>query len=179
MITFKQYLMENPNYPLYHGTTIENLVNIIKSDVIFTSDFPDARHENSQLAGKHTVSLTRNLKFAEYWAKRIEWYRGDTGRLVIRLNRSKLKTRYKIVPYNHFMRATRQSDSDKFSEYGVTKKKEHEFLNMNQYEERIIGNVNDAEKYIEEIIIDRKNKALLKKEYPFIYETLIVKGWMK
>lgn len=179
MITFKQFLFESQNYPLYHGTPLKNLALIITSNKLDTGGFSDADYR-SGLRDKPTVSFTRSLKFAQYWAKRSSWYAGESDgedMPVIKINREKLRTRYKIVPYNHFIDSgARKNDNQRFL-YDM-KHGTYRDLDRNQYEERVVGSVQNVDRYIESIIMKPATLKLFKQRYPNEYETAKQKGWL-
>ena len=67
MISFKEFLAESQNYPLYHGLAVYSLDRVIDSDKLKTGGYNDSHYIHKQLTGKYTISLTRSKSFAEYW----------------------------------------------------------------------------------------------------------------
>lgn len=129
MITFKSFLAEARMAPLYHGTDSVTAAKIIKSNTFLASsdwlgDIPDG------------VSFTRNISVARRFATK-----QDLG-VVFEVNQNKLSHRYKIKPVNFFNGiggSTREMDSSKNS-------------GNNEYEERVFGQINNADSYIEKVI---------------------------
>lgn len=186
MITFKQFLLENQNYPLFHGTTLRSLDDIIRQNKIKAGKYSDAHHTHSQLSGENTISLTRSKNFATYWSQRISWYNSDyndgTVIAVIELNRQKIRNNKKIIPYNHFPEyGTRRKDSDDWKWAGGRDKSTPEFkeLNYNQFEERIVGELNNVSKYITKVYLSSVAIEKIKKNNPGLYNILIDKDWLE
>lgn len=169
MIGFKQFLEESANYPLYHGTTLESLVNIIKTNTISTG-FISKDHWPSKSGA--IISTTRSFKFARSWAKET-----DITWVVIELDRAKLKNNYKITPFNYFgseltddKPQARWRDGGGISMGGVDR---------NQFEEAISKDIKPALKYIKTVYMDNKTKEIFKMKYSAEYSVLIRFGMLK
>lgn len=186
MISFKQFLIEAANYPLYHGTTLPSLVSMLEDNRIDEPGYSDAmRSHHHSLQGKHTISLTRSKNFAAYWSRRKEWASSwdDSATpptVVIELNRGKLTNHYKLVPYNHFPdRGARQTSSRRFDVGKNPDKNAHQYLDFNQYEERVVGPIKNLNKYIAAVYLTAPSEARLKKDHPHEYEILVKNDWLK
>lgn len=91
MITFKQFLSETRQAPLYHGTRFDRMHDILHDNTLKTSVRNNTKHYNGKGFDK-AISLTRSLKTALEWVN----YRG----VIIELDRDKLRQKYKIRPVN-------------------------------------------------------------------------------
>lgn len=152
MITFKQFLAENPGYPLYHATGFGNLLSILNSNIL-RGGYGDDRHWPAAKRGYSMISMTRSFKFASEWDS-----------VVIEFDRAKLKQRYKVVPFNYFadeLGTARVPHSRRFWDYGN--------LDVNQYEEAVVGDIKDVSKYIKAIYLQHKHMIKIKEETPQLY----------
>lgn len=155
MITFKQFLAEAANYPLYHGTSAWALIKILESNVLETGFHQDPYLHWPSKQGK-IVSLTRSLSFAKNW-------RGGQG-IVIELNRRKLANNYKIVPFNFF--------GDRFGFGGNRARWNHserfhpDFMDLdrNQYEEVTIKPIKNVVSYMNKVYISDHVKPSLQQQ---------------
>lgn len=160
MITFKTFLTEARMAPLYHGTYIPNIFDIL---VQKQGIKPNTRHEMADLLktkesksvtvapgafGKGIylvkgVSASRSINFAR-------GYRGSKGTAVIVLDQQALTQRYEIRPIQYW-----QSSITPSARYKEKIGKPLDFINgkTNEYEEFIITNENIPVKYITGIII--------------------------
>lgn len=128
-------------HPLYHGCDLVHAVSMMIDNAMRGETI--AHINGKQYQGN---SLTRSLQFAKDWSK--ERFDGDGDELskfwvVLELNKEKLKTKYKILPYNYW--------EDCFG-------KDYEHTNDrngygNQYEEFVVGKINNLRKYIDDIYL--------------------------
>lgn len=172
MITFKQFLEESQNYPLYHGTNVYSLVHIINQNKLDTGHPDPDAHWPSRTG--QIVSLTRNFKFAANWA-----FLNSDYPVVIKFNRGKIRNNYKIIPYNYFHDKTRRVDSKRWDDgsYGgnARQKALYGVIDLNQYEEVLVKPLTNVLQYIDTIYLNRnsdeklaKNKAVYNKISKFI-----------
>lgn len=138
MITFKQYLEESRSAPLYHGTSVKNLLNILDSDFIKASD--------------GDTSLTRNFNFARDWAE--DKFRGHA---VIQFDQQKLTNNHRVRPYNYW------SDQDKmFRNHNIHDKSRKVARGMgdsyrgeysNEFEEYVKGDIRNLHRMVTVIYV--------------------------
>lgn len=147
MITFKQFLTEAANYPLYHGTTIAYLEDILKNNELKTGWADKDLHWPSKDGS--IVSLTRNLEFAKKW---------KGAGVVIELNRRSLSNNYRIVPFNYFGKDMAFPGDSPKARWSHNKRYIKDFnLDRNQYEEAVTKNIKPLKKHIVMIHIFNKN----------------------
>lgn len=175
MISFKEFLIEAGNYPLYHGTTLESLHYLIRDNVMETN-YADANSDHP-LFRRKTVSFSRSKKFAKYWSKRIGMFRG-TGTnttAVIEIDREMISRNYKIVPYNHFSAypgSRANIWAGRWAGGHPKSGREHEELDMTQFEERIPAPIKNINKYIVKIYMSKASRDHFKETYFNEYETI-------
>lgn len=177
MITFKQFLIESQNYPLFHGTHYMGLLDILQSNKLIARGVDGQYHP--QLKNKRTISTTRSRNFATYWSQRASWYEGDNDpqAIVFQLNRAAIRNNYKVVPYNHFfVDGTRRKDSDR---WGPSGSGSYKYLDRNQYEERIIGDITNISRYINKIHMSRQIADRLRDTQPKIYDKIVENNWLQ
>lgn len=166
MISFKSFLLESQNYPLYHGTILDFMANMIMKNEIGTG-YEDPYHWPSKSG--EIISTSRSFKFAKEWAQQLD----NSNWVVIELDRAKLKNNYKIVPFNYFGNdetdvspKTRWTPSSA-SDYGV---------NRNQFEEAITKAIKPALKYIKAIHMSPETRKIFLKRYPKAFDILAING---
>ena len=116
MISFKTFLFEARMAPLYHGTTLPNLRNILQFGIVSVTTHIYSALMQSKFRGNATykepgrdiekfpdfyqgVSLTRDKQFALSWSGT----KGSSGiSLAIQLDQQALASRYKIIPINYW-----------------------------------------------------------------------------
>lgn len=126
MKTFIEYLSESRFAPLYHGTTINHLESIIAQNKLVGS-IPEGEDD-----GKTTVvSLTRSLKYAQYWAETMA--RTKSNAVVIELDQQKIRQRYRLEKYNYYHTQV------PFHMAKARYTKDDPVYGMNEYEERIVN----------------------------------------
>lgn len=183
MITFKQFIVESQNYPLYHGTGLNNLRHIIDADKLSSGGYADAHHKHAQLYDKNTISMTRSKSFASYWSNRKEWAMSfveidPKNTVVIQFNREKLRHNYKVLPYNHFDHepVARRMHSNRWASG-----RPHNYTNIdkNQYEERVVGDIKNVSKYIEAIYMSSMAIELMRAKWPEQLKVIQDRNWLK
>lgn len=89
-MTLKHYILEiQSRQPLYHFTTSDNLINILKTNILKPS--LTLTNTGEQNDSKY-ISLTRKYDFAKEWE-----HMGDTR---LTLHTDKLRNNYKIIPHD-------------------------------------------------------------------------------
>ena len=150
-MNFKTYLEEGRDAPLYHATSLNKALNIIKQ-----GEIKAYKEHGDTILG---VSLTRNFKFAVNW--NLETEEGA----IFELDQRKLSQRHKIKAHNFFSKkkSTRYPENAN----GLNPQ------DMNEYEERIMGSVKNVDKYISKIHIDHRDYTYYKKLNDTFYEKII------
>ena len=141
MISFKQFLTESRYAPLYHGTSVFKLQSIIKNGIDPKTEQPAREllmptHRSHVIRG---ISLTRNKKFA------IQWAITNNGEYaVLEFDSDKLKRRYRIIPFQYWQGAGRN-----------TRVKEVPFGDKirNEYEEFLISDKHIPLNYVTAIYV--------------------------
>lgn len=146
MIKFSEFLLEARMAPLYHTTSTLNLIRILNDNTI---------KGNKQFYDPNVgVSFTRSLKFAKLYGER---YIDEP--VIIEVDQLKLSHRYKMIPFNYW------------PELGT--RKQHRESIYNEFEERVIGDIKDADRYITKIIVlekpGRKIKGNIILNHPKLY----------
>lgn len=166
MLSFNEYLEESRSAPLYHGTDVESLVEILKTNVIKTGFIDKDNHWPSKNGS--IVSLTRSFKFAVEWALEKE----IRDRIVIiELNKEKLKHIYKILPFNYF--GSPLAIEDPVARRPDNLKKYYFGTNVNQYEEAVTKDIKSPLKYMNGVHLTEKALMYLKDKHPHIYSVLV------
>jgi hypothetical protein len=169
MLNFKQYLEEGRDAPLYHATEYRALLNILITNKLEALNY----HEfNSKIKKKHRnswgdvkiISFTRNIRFARAWLNQLMGY-GP----ILELDQRKLAQRYKFVPFNFFSYGARV-DTDELGidydgDYGMN-------FPYNQFEENVIGDIKNLDKYLTKIIVvdDRWKSDKIISSHPLLYD---------
>ncbi|PCJ96783.1 MAG: hypothetical protein COA52_00830 [Hyphomicrobiales bacterium] len=150
MHNFKQYLEEGRDAPLYHATNFDGAQGISFYNKIKGSSNFDIKHKQSHKKFARGVSLSRSLKAAINYIKRLHGIKNG-GIFVFELDQRKLSQRYKIQPYNFWYKnantekstgekiirhQTRNTDMGRQKQFG------------NEYEEFVTGMIDDVNKYI-------------------------------
>ena len=133
---FKQYLEEGRDAPLYHATTLGLGANIIASNLIEAS--------NGYGNSKETVSLTRSLKTAILFITSSETPKNT---VIFELDQRKLAQRHKIMPYNYWYDNYKGVGNARKPDKGTFRSK------MNEYEERVVGDIKNINRYITKIYL--------------------------
>lgn len=153
MKTYREFISEVKNYPIYHGATMIVAEDIIRSGYIGGK----TSHSKALISGdlgsvldlqaKQTsanrvwgISTTRSYAFAKRWA-------GGKESVVFELDTQKISYNYRIVPVNW------NSQHSKVARINHSKyPKQHE----NEYEEFIITNRLGLKKYVKKIYMDSR-----------------------
>lgn len=139
MKTFKSYLEEGRDSPLYHITTLANAERIL-IDNWFTQGAIQEKINGKIMRG---VSFTRNHNIRQFIKDHISEKPGISyGYVVMVIDQRRLAQRYKIIPYNYggnspWRNNTRYSDPHK-----------------NEYEEFVPGDIKNAKSFITKILLD-------------------------
>jgi len=124
-LSFKEYLEEGRDAPLYHGTSLHNAVLIMKNNKLLSnSDTP-----------LKSISFTRSIKAANHF---VFHGKGENTCVIFEVNQRKLTQRYKIEPYNFYNKAS----NAKITRFKGDLNNEWDFegeYTVNEYEERIIA----------------------------------------
>jgi hypothetical protein len=158
MITLKQYLEEGRDAPLYHGT--DNTAQIIRENILKakTKHFRNALmiSDNQWSKTVNGVSLTRNIKVASQFQK----WTDHNNYSILELDQRKLTQSYKIIPINFFAGFSKtepaRAQSTPKNEVG------------SEYEEFVIGDIKNLNKYITRIYIFSKENELYGKPNTFL-----------
>lgn len=160
MRDFKSYLEEGRDAPLYHGTDkirdiiktnqlkgngIGHLYNTLKG-IPGSGNLPEKPDLSKNVYG---VSLTRNIKIALQFNKN----KADVDDYtIIELDQRKLSQRYKIVPINFF---SGFSTDEPARSKGALRKEVG-----SEYEEYLIGDIKNLNKYVIRFYIFSKENPL-------------------
>ena len=147
MISFKDFLTESKSAPLYHGTSLFHLLNILRRNVLETRQ----SHGGHRLAnGTKTISLTRSLSVAINWRAVID----PLGAAVLELDQQKLAQSYKIYPVEIEYLWARQLSPQQEKTYVQKSSK--------LYEEYVTKDIDPLDKYLQHIIITKNmhNKSI-------------------
>lgn len=145
MITFRQFLTESRSAPLYHGTTVFYLEDIVKNGIMPLTTQSNKRiqirpnkkvgdlfgGEIPVLAG---VSLSRNFNFSRRYGSGV----------VLELDQQKLTQNYRIVPFNFFVHSGK---ARKQAEPGGDNKR-------NEYEEFVVTMKPIPFSYVKRVFVD-------------------------
>lgn len=138
MISFKQYLTEVRAANLYHGTSSADAAKILQSNVL-------KGHKSDWLTNTPSVSLTRSEEYARIYANK-ERDIPLSDIIVFELDRDKLKQRYKVSPFNLYSERSARVLRSKTDYTDV------EDDNINEFEERVVGDIKNINQYIVKII---------------------------
>lgn len=106
MIRFKQFLSESKSAPLYHATSYENAISIIKSNTLKPTLSSDINPTYTRRSGRPTNFLTRSLNHAVYYGNEMH----DRYTLIIfELDQQKLNQRYKVKPIRNWFGVARNN----------------------------------------------------------------------
>jgi hypothetical protein len=142
MYSFKQYLEEGRDAPLYHATNSNHIELILKDNMLKGEIYDPGVKGNKRFKRKAKgVSLTRNFKYAKYWVSGVTSF-------IFELDQRKLSQRYKIVPFNFFQNEM-PGPREKELKQGVGPS------GFNEYEEVLVGTLKDLDKYVKYIHVSR------------------------
>lgn len=111
------------------------------------------------------ISTSRSYSFAREWAKEKSLYA-----VVIELDRGKLKTNYKIVPFNYF--GSKLADSAPKARW-MPRERFSGDVDRNQFEEAITKDIKQALRYIKRVYLSKSAIELLKQNYNNEYSVLV------
>lgn len=146
MKSFKDFIIEGRDSPLYHGTNIFNAERIITTNMFRASN---------AWSDPKTVSFSRSMKKAFLHGAMIAG--GDHSEIVVfEVDQRKLSQRYKIAPFNwggdEPERTARFLDRDDY--------------HYNEYEEAVYSDIRDANKYITKILVKDYRKIKESGHFP-------------
>jgi len=142
MYSFKEYLTEGRDAPLYHGTSFYAANNILYRNVMEARGLD---HVPNHFLMQEAISFTRNFDFAKRWSE---------DEIVFEVDQRKLAQAYKIVPKNHWAIG---KVSHSYRTMRVARPKPHKDKYGNvveyEYEEAVLAKkINNFDKYILKII---------------------------
>lgn len=103
MITFKQFLQQNQNEYLYHGTTLENVYKILQTDRMIGQPYNHSDVRVSQSAIFFSRSHARATWFTQ-------WFKYAKHPIVLVIDRKKLAQNYSIQPVQNNLRRSPEYD---------------------------------------------------------------------
>lgn len=158
MISFKEYLAERADYPLYHATDIDSLKKMIVEGVWRTGMESDY-HKGVSKDGR-IISLTRDFNFATRWIRGIL----SMGKgVIIEVDRAKLSNNYRIVPFNYF---SKERNAARLPASGILASM------TNQYEESVDRPIKDPLRYIRVLHMTQRSKEKFEERYPDLYSKI-------
>jgi hypothetical protein len=103
MTSFKQFLEEGRDAPLYHATRLDNIDSIIQAGLKPTSSHFRKklglnRKENDSTS-THGISFTRDFKIAHRYGQH---YFVQRSYVIFKFDQRKLTQRYKSIPVDYF-----------------------------------------------------------------------------
>lgn len=154
MITFKQFITEARMAPLYRAIPLELLNYAAKDNALKAYTFHSPIEYSKQRLAKAVVSLTRDFKFAKRWGSRTiqqDHYKSKCF-VVLELDQEKLAQNYKMIAYNHFAKKEYQGIKGR-ARYPQDVIQDMHGVNfpVNQYEENVIGSINNLNRYLVKI----------------------------
>lgn len=155
MISFKNFLIESRSTPLYHATKDARAIKILE-----TGEMKPGGNEPG--LDRSTVSLTRDLTFAKMWLTEGGSYKHG---VIFVIDQRKLSHRHKIVPYSFFgsldIEQSRKYGSKPYhptrrtpTHSAYSKGKDYTF--ENQFEEAVIGEIKNFQKYVTKIYVQNE-----------------------
>ena len=113
MISFKQFLVESQNYPLYHATSLFRGVSILENGG-FKGRTTQTLNKGDTKRVKG-LSTTRSHKFA------IRWGVGNSidDFVVFHLDRNMIRNNFKVVPYNYWWGVARDPLNNESEEFVI------------------------------------------------------------
>lgn len=152
-MSFKQFLEEGRDSPLYHATSYRDILNMLKENKItaytyHSYDIPlKKKYKKSKYDEVKVVSLTRNIRFAQEWLNQ-----GVMGSgAILELDQRKLTQKYKLLPFNFFSYDGARHGTD---ELGLKYDGDHgDDFPYNQFEENVVGDIKNLDKYLTKIIV--------------------------
>ena len=139
----EQILTEAVNqHSLYHGCDLVHAVSMMIDNAMRGETI--ANINGKQYQGN---SLTRNLQFAKDWQEERLGDYDDDGLskfwVVLELNKERLKTKYKVLPYNYWGDYFGQDYEHTMDRNGYG----------NQYEEFVVGKITNLMNYIDDVYL--------------------------
>lgn len=156
MIGFKQFLEESRSAPLYHATSMSNIISILKVNTL-NSKYQDY----GESTGSNVIFTTRSLEHAKHFAKVA--YIGSS--VIIVFNQQRISQKYRIKPIKNWhelrsnmMTSIYATDHER-NAYKVHKPMYmNNFHGNNEFEEIIITNkISNVSSYIDYILVNDIN----------------------
>ncbi len=163
MITFKEYIAEGRDAPLYHGVFMNNLSHIdaaLKNNVL--KAVGDHRYFGQWVGKKMDkmfgTSMSRLMKFSVTWA-------GKVG-VTVEFNQRSLAQTNRIVPFSFFTAGKSGTTGSRLQYDAANAKDEVNFADEsfphgfnNQFEENVLGDIKNLDRHIIRILV-RDDKAI-------------------
>lgn len=144
----ESYLLSN-NAPLYHHTNIYSLYDILKDDTLKVTNFNN-KYLNTEIK-MVSLSINPNLNLS-YYKEFLD--------VVIELDRTLLKQKYKIIPYDFFIH-NKKEDKPKSK---IDRKQPFEF------EEIVLKDIESIKSYL--VSIDFKDDSISNPIFGSIFKIL-------
>ena len=138
----EQILTEGVNqHSLYHGCDLAYAVSMMIDNTMRGETIANINGKKYQ-----GNSLTRSLQFAKDWQEeRWDGYGDELNKfwVVLELNKERLKTKYKVLPYNYWEDYFGQDYEHTIDRNGYG----------NQYEEFVVGRINNLMYYMDDVYL--------------------------
>lgn len=157
MKSFAQFITEGRDAPIYHGTSVENLVGILSSDTLRVNRW----YQN--------ISFSRDPKHASFMAR---FQEGKADALLV-FDQRKLSHNFKMAPFNQWTdtSGTNRYPMHQFADVG------EEGMGRNEFEERIFRDIPKVSRYLLEIAVLNKDVGKLPPEIRNHDKLAIVRDW--
>lgn len=100
MISFKSFLTEGRDAPLYHGTSVDSVIDILNSGFISGASGNMASYKLMLSPDSHQgirgISTTRSERFAAFWGGNLN------STVVLALDQARIVQKYKVIPVDHY-----------------------------------------------------------------------------
>lgn len=138
----EQILTEAVNqHSLYHGCDLAYAVSMMIDNAMRGETIANINGKKYQ-----GNSLTRSLQFAKDWQEdRWDGYGDELNKfwVVLELNKERLKTKYKVLPYNYWEEYFGQDYEHTIDRNGYG----------DQYEEFVVGRINNLRNYLDDVYL--------------------------
>lgn len=146
--TFESYL-EGAFAPLYHSMNLMKAYNAMKRDILYGSMVQ--QYKDGQRKIKNGISLTRNKNL------RYKDQSDEPNDVQFVFDTDKLKSHYKLFPFDYWK-----------GKYGIHIKK-GDYVNKDEDEEILVGNIKNLHKYVTEIELNSRLITYFKHPNPYSY----------
>ena len=152
MQSFKEFITEGRDAPLYHATSVSRAINILGSNILRLSNEFIFRKGD-----KASISFTRDIKVA--WKHGVIFGKRDDV-VIFEVDQAKLAQNYKLEPFQFWSQPSRNNGSR--INKARLERKDYTEEAYNEFEERIIGSdVKNFDRYIKKVIIYSPNTYAL------------------